>query len=302
MYQAGLRGDLRKRRSPHLFIHDALILTAFLFIFFLLISTSHAQQVSLAWNANTEPDLQAYRVYSGTASRTYSSNSNVGNITTCTISGLTAGTTYFFAVTALDCAGNESGYSTEVSYTVPVPAPPPAPAPPPEPAPAPTPTPTPTPEPEPAQELVFATRPYGTAELGSKSSYKTKAQSFKAIGTRIDSVRLALIKYRYPNQTINVYIKSSLTGTPLAKAQIQPSQVTSSNYSKPNWINVAFPTPAQVTKGKTYYLVLEVCSYNSRNYYKMLVSKNTYPDGVFYSTISLPRWDIDSMGSVKFGQ
>ena len=128
MYQAGLRGDLRKRRSPHLFIHDALILTAFLFIFFLLISTSHAQQVSLAWNANTEPDLQAYRVYSGTASRTYSSNSNVGNITTCTISGLTAGTTYFFAVTALDCAGNESGYSTEVSYTVPVPAPPPAPA------------------------------------------------------------------------------------------------------------------------------------------------------------------------------
>jgi hypothetical protein len=279
MHQACLRGDLQEKGSPHFFIYNSLILTAF----FLLHASAHAQQVNLAWNANTEMDLQAYRVYSGTASRTYSSNASVGNTTNCTIGDLTAGTTYYFAVTAVDYAGNESGYSSEVSYTVPAPAPPP------------------TPEPEPTQELVFATVPSGTAALGSKSSYRTKAQSFKAIGTRIDLVRLAMIKYRYPNQIINVYIKSSLTGPPLAQAQIKPSQVTSSNYSQPNWIDVVLPTPAQVTKGNTYYLVLEVCSYSTRNYYKILVSNNTYPDGMFYSTISQPRADIDSMGIVRFG-
>ncbi len=296
MYQARLRGDLRKRELPHFFIHDALILAAFLIIFFLLIASAHAQQVNLAWNANTETDLQAYKVYQGTASGTYSGNSNVGNTTNCTISGLELGRTYYFSVTALDSVGNESGHSNEISYMIPAPAPPP------EPEPTPIPEPTPAPTPEPSQELVFATVPSGTAALGSKSSYKTKAQSFKAIGTRIDSVRLAMIKYRYPNQTIKVSIKSSLSGTALAQAQIQPSQVTSTNYNQPNWIDVVFPTPAQVVKGTTYYLVLEVGSYSSKNYYKILVSQNTYPDGIFYSSISQPRSDLDSMGSVRFGQ
>jgi len=295
MYQARLRGDLREKASPHLFILNVLILTSFLIIFFLLIASAHAQQVNLAWDANTETDLQAYKVYQGTASRTYASNANVGTSTTCTISGLTAGTTYYFAVTALDCEGNESGYSSEVSHTVPAPTPTP------EPEPTPNPEPTPEPTPEPSQELVFATVPSGTAALGSKSSYKIKAQSFKAIGTRIDSVRLAMIKYRYPNQAINVIIKSCLTGTPLAQAQILPSQITSSNYSQPNWINVVFPTPAQVVKGNSYYLVLEVCSYSSRNYYKILVSQNTYPDGIFYSSIYQSKSDVDSMGSIRFG-
>lgn len=292
MYQARLRGDLREKETSHLFIHNALILTAFLIVFFLLIASAQAQQVSLAWDANTETDLHSYRVYSGTASRTYTSNANVGNITTCTISGLEASRTYYFAVTALDCAGNESAYSSEVSYTVPAPAPPPEPEP----------TPAPEPTPEPTQELVFATTPSGTAALGSKSSYRTKAQSFKAIGARIDSVRVAMIRYRYPNQTITVSIKSSLTGTPLAQAQIQPSQITSSNYSQPNWINVVFPAPAQVTEGKTYYLVFEVCTYSSRNYYKILVGNNMYPDGIFYSSIYQPNDNVDSMGSVRFGR
>ncbi len=298
MYQARLRGDLRAKGSPHLFILNVFILTAFLVIFFLLISTSHAQQVNLAWNTNTETDLQSYKVYGGTASRTYLSSINVGTSTTCAISGLTAGTTYYFAVTALDCAGNESGYSTEVSHTVPAPAPTPEP----EPTPAPTPEPTPTPTPEPTQDLVFATTPSGTAALGSKSSYRTKAQSFKAIGTRIDSVRVAMIKYRYPNQTITVSIKSSLTGTPLAQAKILPSQITSTYYSQPNWLNVVFSTPAQVTKGGAYYLVFEVCSYSSRNYYKILVAQNTYPEGLFYASVYQPNSSVDSMGSIRFGQ
>ena len=96
-------------------------------------------------------------------------------------------------------------------------------------------------------------------------------------------------------------ISVAATGTPLTQAQIQPSQVTSTNYNQPNWIDAVFTTPAQVVKGSTYYLVLEVSSYSSRNYYKVLVSQNTYADGMFYSSISEPQSQIDLLGSIRFG-
>ena len=78
-----------------------------------------AGQVILAWDANTEPDVTGYKVYSGTTSGTYGAPIDVGNVLTYTVSGLTDGQTYFFAVTAYDSFGNESGYSNEVTYTVP---------------------------------------------------------------------------------------------------------------------------------------------------------------------------------------
>jgi hypothetical protein len=82
-------------------------------------ATAHAANVSLAWDPNTESGLAGYKVYYGTASRNYSSTLNVGNWTTCTISGLAEGTTYYFAVTAYDTSGLESPYSAEVTYKVP---------------------------------------------------------------------------------------------------------------------------------------------------------------------------------------
>jgi hypothetical protein len=78
-----------------------------------------AGQVVLAWDANTEPDVTGYKVYSGTTSGTYGTPVDVGNVLTRTVTGLTDGQTYFFAVTAYDSFGNESGYSNEVSYLVP---------------------------------------------------------------------------------------------------------------------------------------------------------------------------------------
>jgi phosphodiesterase/alkaline phosphatase D-like protein len=79
-----------------------------------------AANVSLAWNANTESDLAGYKIYWGTASRTYGTPVTLGLVTTYTVTGLTPGTTYFFAATAYDTAGNNSGYSNEVSTTIPV--------------------------------------------------------------------------------------------------------------------------------------------------------------------------------------
>ncbi len=57
---------------------------------------------------------EGYKVYYGTASRTYGPPIDVGNVTTCMVPGLTQGVTYYFAVTAYDPSYNESGYSDEV--------------------------------------------------------------------------------------------------------------------------------------------------------------------------------------------
>ena len=83
----------------------------------------NAAAVSLAWNANTETNLAGYRLYSGTATRSYSTNVAVAHpATTATVTNLQAGLTYFFAVTAFTTDGLESDYSDEVSYQVPGPS------------------------------------------------------------------------------------------------------------------------------------------------------------------------------------
>ncbi len=79
-----------------------------------------AAGITVRWNANTETDLAGYNVYYGTSSGTYSACINVGNVTSYQIANLTQGTTYYFIVTALDNAGNESTDSDEVSATLPL--------------------------------------------------------------------------------------------------------------------------------------------------------------------------------------
>jgi fibronectin type 3 domain-containing protein len=82
-----------------------------------LVQTVLAAQVSLAWDPNTEPDLAGYKVYYGTVSRAQTDSIDVGNATAYTIMGLLEGRTYFFAATAYDRYGRESGLSNEVSTT-----------------------------------------------------------------------------------------------------------------------------------------------------------------------------------------
>jgi hypothetical protein len=75
-----------------------------------------AADVSLAWDASTSTGITGYKVYVGTASRSYGSPITVGSQTTYTVSGLSAGT-YYFAVTAITSSA-ESEYSNEVSTTI----------------------------------------------------------------------------------------------------------------------------------------------------------------------------------------
>ncbi len=95
------------------------IATVIALLFWVGIGTAAAGQVTLAWDANTEPDVSGYKLYSGTATRVYGTPITVGNVLTYTVTGLADGQTFYFAVTAYDTFGNESGYSNEVVYTVP---------------------------------------------------------------------------------------------------------------------------------------------------------------------------------------
>lgn len=77
-----------------------------------------AGSATLSWQACSETDLSQYRVYYGTSSRTYGPPIPVGNVCSYTVNELTEGQTYYFAVTAIDTAGNESGFSSEVAKTI----------------------------------------------------------------------------------------------------------------------------------------------------------------------------------------
>ena len=85
---------------------------------FLLLSPAVicADQVTLAWDPNLEPDIGGYILYYGTQSRNYDYDVDVGDYTSITISGLVEDVTYYFAVTAYDFEGNESDFSTEITY------------------------------------------------------------------------------------------------------------------------------------------------------------------------------------------
>lgn len=69
------------------------------------------------WDANAESDLSAYALWRGTASGDYGPTPFAEGLNTSayTDTSLASGTTYFYAVTALDASANESGFSNETS-------------------------------------------------------------------------------------------------------------------------------------------------------------------------------------------
>src|SRR5262245_56885646 len=70
--------------------------------------------VDLGWAKNPEQDVMGYKVYFGTASGVYGEFDDVSE-TTASVSDLTVGVRYYFAVTAYDSSGLESDYSQEVT-------------------------------------------------------------------------------------------------------------------------------------------------------------------------------------------
>ena len=86
-------------------------------LFALFAATAYADSVTLSWNPNSEPDIAGYRIHYGTVVAPYSMTVDAA-VASATITGLTNGVTYTFAVTAYNSAGGESGYSLPFSHTV----------------------------------------------------------------------------------------------------------------------------------------------------------------------------------------
>jgi hypothetical protein len=85
----------------------------------LALSAFSMKAITLVWNANTDPDLVGYTVYSGTNSHVYNKSTYVGNVTSNTPAALIPGTTYYFAITAKNTSGLESDFSNEIAVDVP---------------------------------------------------------------------------------------------------------------------------------------------------------------------------------------
>jgi len=82
-------------------------------------TTGTTGSAGLSWTANTEPDLAGYKVYIGTQSGLYNPPITLGTATTYTATNLASGKTYYFCISALDSASNESPCSAEVSKPLP---------------------------------------------------------------------------------------------------------------------------------------------------------------------------------------
>jgi hypothetical protein len=83
----------------------------------LAVTAPASGMAKLTWDPNTESDLGGYKVYAGTTPGSYSSPIDVGKLTSFEVINLESGKTYYFAVTAYNTSGQESGYSNEASKT-----------------------------------------------------------------------------------------------------------------------------------------------------------------------------------------
>lgn len=109
---------LSKLHFHRLWSPGATFVGAFLLILLCSARVVYSAQVTLAWDANSEPNISGYKIYYGTASRIYDFTVEVGNYTSVTITDLKEGEIYYFVATAYDEDGNESGFSNEVVYII----------------------------------------------------------------------------------------------------------------------------------------------------------------------------------------
>jgi hypothetical protein len=98
-------------------------LTKFLGGFLILAAfntTVPAGSVTLAWNPSPTPSVAGYNILYGGASGAYTSSVNTGSNLTATVTGLTPGLTYYFAIVDYETNGIESVFSNEVTNRLPI--------------------------------------------------------------------------------------------------------------------------------------------------------------------------------------
>ncbi len=83
------------------------------------LSAKGTQNVSIAWDASSDPNTAGYVVYVGSDPANFTSQLNVGTNTTITLSGLQAGSTNYFAVSAYNKANVMSAPSQPITFIAP---------------------------------------------------------------------------------------------------------------------------------------------------------------------------------------
>ena len=94
-------------------------LAGFLISLLLMSLPAVAGQVTLAWDPVLNSALAGYVLHYGPSAGQYTSKIDVGKTTLRTVSNLTEGATYHFVVTAYGASRVETGFSNDVSATIP---------------------------------------------------------------------------------------------------------------------------------------------------------------------------------------
>jgi hypothetical protein len=108
---------IHRRRALALALVSALILPAVVHA-----AGEPAPSVSLAWNANPEPDVAGYKVHFGAQSGVYTNVIDVRGATSTSLPQLLMGSTYYMAVSAYNSAGQEGPRSAEFALAAAVPS------------------------------------------------------------------------------------------------------------------------------------------------------------------------------------
>ncbi len=82
--------------------------------------SAYSAQATLSWDAVNDPGVAGYKLYYGSVPGSYTNSVDTGKTTSTIVNDLTDGKTYYFASTAYDSKGNQSGYSNEVSKSIPL--------------------------------------------------------------------------------------------------------------------------------------------------------------------------------------
>jgi hypothetical protein len=85
------------------------------------INTPTGEAATISWETSGGPELAGHKIYQATAPGAYGAPIATVPITVTnyTVTGLEAGTTYFFVVTTYNSDGTESPFSNEVIKTIP---------------------------------------------------------------------------------------------------------------------------------------------------------------------------------------
>lgn len=89
------------------------ILLFFVIFLFLFPHFVSAKNIKLSWDKNKEPDV-SYKIYSGNEPNKYDRKIIEVDSNTCNLNVVDGSQEMFFAVTAINSAGNESDFSNEV--------------------------------------------------------------------------------------------------------------------------------------------------------------------------------------------